>query len=138
MNDLISRQAVITEFSCCELTPDGGIDANYAIQFLEQMPSVQPEPSQVARDIATIIENEKDMRVIAQLLRSNSDIYNVICARARCTWRMYQDNKKLDPADPHAIQLFHEWLTLDSIARLFTDPVELETIKEIYHLNEED
>lgn len=28
--------------------------------------SAQPEPSQMARDIATIIENEKDMRVIAQ------------------------------------------------------------------------
>lgn len=32
---------------------------------IEQLPSAQPEPSQVARDIATIIENEKDMRVIA-------------------------------------------------------------------------
>lgn len=40
--DLISRQAAITEFSCCELTPDGGIDANYAIDFLKQMPSAQP------------------------------------------------------------------------------------------------
>ena len=28
------------------------------------LPSAQPEPSQVARDIATIIENEQDMRVI--------------------------------------------------------------------------
>ena len=44
MSDLISRQAAITEFSCCELTPDGGIDANYAIDFLKQMPSAQPEP----------------------------------------------------------------------------------------------
>jgi dolichyl-phosphate-mannose--protein O-mannosyl transferase len=41
--DLISRQAAIAEFSCCELTPDGGIDANYAIDFLEQLPSAQPE-----------------------------------------------------------------------------------------------
>ena len=39
MDDLISRQAAIAEFSCCELTPDGGIDANYAIDFLENMPS---------------------------------------------------------------------------------------------------
>ena len=30
------------------------------------LPSAQPEPSQVARDIATIIENEQDMRVIAR------------------------------------------------------------------------
>lgn len=43
MNDLISRQAAITEFSCCELTPDGGIDANYAIDFLKQLPSAQSE-----------------------------------------------------------------------------------------------
>ena len=39
--DPISRHAAIAEFSCCELTPDGGIDANYAIDFLEQMPSAQ-------------------------------------------------------------------------------------------------
>lgn len=41
-SDLISRQAAIAEFSCCELTPDGGIDANYAIDFLKCMPSEQP------------------------------------------------------------------------------------------------
>lgn len=41
--DTISRQAAIAEFSCCELTPDGGIDANYAIDFLKQLPSAQPE-----------------------------------------------------------------------------------------------
>ena len=40
--DLIDRQAAIAEFSCCELTPDGGIDANYAIDFLEQMSPAQP------------------------------------------------------------------------------------------------
>lgn len=33
-------------------------------EVIKHLPSVQPEPSQVARDIATIIENEKDMRVI--------------------------------------------------------------------------
>lgn len=33
-------------------------------QWFEQLPSAQPEPSQVARDIATIIENEQDMMVI--------------------------------------------------------------------------
>ena len=44
MDDLISRQAAIKEFSCCELTPDGGIDANYAIDFLNQLPTSQSEP----------------------------------------------------------------------------------------------
>lgn len=38
-DDLISRADAIAEFNCCEYTPDGGIDANYAIDFLEQMPS---------------------------------------------------------------------------------------------------
>jgi hypothetical protein len=42
-SDTISRQAAITEFSCCELTPDGGIDANYAIDFLKQLPPARPE-----------------------------------------------------------------------------------------------
>lgn len=42
MGDLISRQEAIAEFSCCELTPDGGIDVNYAIDFLNQLPSAQP------------------------------------------------------------------------------------------------
>lgn len=37
-----------------------------AESVIEELPSVQPEPLQVARDIATIIENEQDMRVIAQ------------------------------------------------------------------------
>jgi len=41
-DDLISRQAVIAEFNCCELTPDGGIDANDAIDILERLPSAQP------------------------------------------------------------------------------------------------
>lgn len=41
MDDLISRNAVIAEFSCCQLTPNGGIDVNYAIDFLKQLPSAQ-------------------------------------------------------------------------------------------------
>lgn len=44
--DLISRNAVIAEFSCCELTPDGGIDVNYAIDFLKQLPTAQPKPDE--------------------------------------------------------------------------------------------
>ena len=49
-DDTISRQAAIAEFSCCELTPDGGIDANYAIDFLEQMPSAHPELNEWCHD----------------------------------------------------------------------------------------
>ncbi|MBO6208419.1 MAG: hypothetical protein J6O73_16020 [Lachnospiraceae bacterium] len=42
VGDIISRQAAIKGFDCCELTPDGGIDVNYAIDFLNQLPSAQP------------------------------------------------------------------------------------------------
>jgi len=43
MADLISREAAIAEFNRCELTPDGGIDANEAIEILARLPSAQPE-----------------------------------------------------------------------------------------------
>jgi len=44
----------------------GTYDPKVLSEYLKTyfLPSVQPEPSQVARDIATIIENEQDMRVI--------------------------------------------------------------------------
>ena len=81
MNDLISRQVVIdailavtgnsTVRELYEHVQEHGLSemwsggVNAAIDIIIAVPSVQPEPSQVARDIATIIENEKDMRVIA-------------------------------------------------------------------------
>ena len=34
--------------------------------WVQIQPTIEPEPSQVARDIATILENEQDMRVIAR------------------------------------------------------------------------
>ena len=39
---------------------------NDAVFFIKNAPTIEPEPSQVARDIAAIIENEMDMRVIAR------------------------------------------------------------------------
>ena len=54
----------------CELNDEGKTAFGMAITALElfgnaeQLPSAQPE--QIARDIATIIENEQDMRVIRQ------------------------------------------------------------------------
>ena len=54
----------------CELNDEGKTAFGMAITALElfgnaeQLPSAQPE--QIARDIATIIENEHDMRVILQ------------------------------------------------------------------------
>lgn len=63
MADLIDRQAALDCF------PDwvdrhGDVhaaDEDTVYQKIEALPSAQPD---VARDIATIIENEKDMRVI--------------------------------------------------------------------------
>lgn len=40
------------------------IDQAGAQTELMLLPSAQPEPSQVARDIARIVENEKDMRIL--------------------------------------------------------------------------
>ncbi len=67
--DAISRQAAIDVM--CELMHHwfGGNPKDEIREIkreLEKLPSAQPEPSQVARDIATIIENEKDMRVVLQ------------------------------------------------------------------------
>ena len=53
MQDLISRQAAIAEFNCCELTPDGGIDANDAIDILERLPSAQPEVKEIGYERST-------------------------------------------------------------------------------------
>ena len=88
MDDLISRQDAIDAH--CELCADKDTcsgDICPDVEVFQLLPSVQPdlsgysdrlwkaayergkaeaqlEPSQVARDIATIIENEKDMRVM--------------------------------------------------------------------------
>ena len=42
-NDCISRREAIGAFDCAELTPDGGVDANEALEILERLPSAQPE-----------------------------------------------------------------------------------------------
>ena len=48
-----------------------------AVEWLKRLPSAEPEPSEVARDIATIIANEKDMRVIAQPVRKGKWVRNI-------------------------------------------------------------
>lgn len=63
MSDLISRQDAI------DVVRNYYDPEDYSTESIEdrikRLPSAQPEPSEVARDIATIIENEKDIRVIA-------------------------------------------------------------------------
>lgn len=65
MSDLIDRQAaidVIDSFNVFE----SRCDQIKLEQMIGELPPVQPEPSQVAKDIARIVENGQDMRVIAQ------------------------------------------------------------------------
>ena len=70
--DLISRQAAIKALHDEivrrrideDTNDDGTLDEFDTEAILRRLPSAQPE--QIARDIATIIENEQDMRVILQ------------------------------------------------------------------------
>ena len=84
----------------CELNDEGKTAFGMAITALElfgnseQLPSAQPE--QIARDIATIIENEKDMRVILQ--NEHTETHSCDCERtgthdSRREWYMkgYRD-----------------------------------------------
>lgn len=87
--DCVSRQALCDDLREYKVHPvpissdesevkgyNDGIDL--AISVIAEFPSAQPEPSQIARDIATILQNEQDMRVIAK----NADI--VLCEE--CKW----------------------------------------------------
>ena len=65
MIDLISRQAAI-DVADAVWSVTGDKNVAKVWDQIKDLPSAQPEPSQVARDIATIIENEQDMRVIAR------------------------------------------------------------------------
>lgn len=64
MSDLIRREDAIAEVS--KEFKNSIIGTHCAVNAIYRVPSAQPESSEVARDIATIIENEMDMRVIAQ------------------------------------------------------------------------
>ena len=69
-NDLISRQAAIKALHDEivrrrideDTNDDGTLDEFDTEAILRRLPSAQPE--QIARDIATIIENEQDRRVV--------------------------------------------------------------------------
>lgn len=58
-----------------------GIGNDNICACAKYVPSTQPEPSQIARDIATIIENEQDMRVI--LKNAQNDIIHCEDCRFR-------------------------------------------------------
>lgn len=61
--DCISRQAAIDAITEIDDGINMDIYTNEVRELLREVPSVQPD---IARDIATILENEKDMRVISQ------------------------------------------------------------------------
>lgn len=70
--DLISRQSAIGYLMTNMIwydeygyeSDDDDYKRECITELINGVPSAQQEPSQVARDIATIIENEQDMRVI--------------------------------------------------------------------------
>ena len=71
MDDLISRkQAIDTLENTKTAISENGeryIAKQNAIMRIDALPSVQPEPSQVARDIARIVENERDMQILPKM-----------------------------------------------------------------------
>lgn len=55
-NDCISRQAAIDELE--------SYGEFIAVNIIKELPTVQSEPEEIARHIATILENEQDMRAM--------------------------------------------------------------------------
>lgn len=62
--DTISREAAVEALDDAE-DAFGYLTRDWR-EVLNELPPVQPEPSQVAKDIARIVENGQDMRVIGQ------------------------------------------------------------------------
>lgn len=62
-SDTISRAKAIEAFMDA-MNDVGVLDAEDINTVFQKLPPAQPEPSQVAKDIARIVENGKDMRVI--------------------------------------------------------------------------
>lgn len=92
-NAIAIKYPEVNEMPCVFANLPDGIHG----QFID----AQPEPSKVARDIATIIENEKDMRVIssAQPERKTGRItythhseelwgQSAICISCGCKWQI--------------------------------------------------
>lgn len=97
MNDLISRQAAIDAYILHTMDYLVGEKPRRAFtEVLRELPSAQPQD--IARDIATIIENEKDMRVVLKQPRwipcserspSTKDDYIITVKDKSLTWTDY-------------------------------------------------
>ena len=68
MSDTISKQSVLDALNNIEIPRNASWYQYYqqALTAVDKLPPAQPEPSQVAKDIARIVGNGEDMRVIAQ------------------------------------------------------------------------
>ena len=75
MQDLINRQAALDAIDVLKRNYPSSCfeDLCKAVDIAIKALSAQLEPSAVARDIATIIENERDMRVIASAQPTQSN-----------------------------------------------------------------
>jgi len=65
MSDTIYRREAIDALMAA-VDDVGVLDGDDIKVVFDNLPSAQPEADEVARDMATIIENEKDMRVIRE------------------------------------------------------------------------
>ena len=114
MSDLIDRQAaiealtkdkkalehIINGMSGYEKEFDRFVgqrnQVDYDIYAIEQLPPAQPAPSQVAADIARIVENGKDMRVIEAAQPTpdqNGDLWITVPDIDKVTRIYVQENK---------------------------------------------
>ena len=86
-------------------------DKKHIIAVLEDVPSAQPE--QIARDIATIIENEKDMRVIlqnAERTETHSCVYEL---KKAATDVMKRLNDRVLPTHSELLEMIQEMHSCD-------------------------
>ena len=81
MDDTVYRKDVIDtmEKIMADHPIDGYEDECLLINAMKSLPSADPEPSQLAKDIARIFENDQDMRVI--LKNAESEI--VLCKNCK-------------------------------------------------------
>ena len=94
MNDTVYRKDVIDtmEKIMADHLIDGYEDECLLINAMKSLPSVDPEPSQLAKDIARILENDQDMRVI--LKNAETEIVRCMDCKHLQKWRSEESAKK--------------------------------------------
>lgn len=88
MDDLISRQQAIAPHMIADID---GVEV-IPVSYLRSLPSADPEPSQLAKDIARILENDQDMRVI--LKNAETEIVRCMDCKHLQKWRSEESAKK--------------------------------------------